>query len=157
MFLVYAVLFTFDSDPAVKKALGCLALLGLLTSTCLVVLWFYSKKVKQRSIQICSLKPADQPAIGFVVAYLLPVAFETTFIVQWQVLAVVLLILAWLVYISDTYLVNPLLRLFGYRFYEVTTEDQITYMLVSHRKIVNTDDLIDVREGSNFMFLRVKG
>ncbi len=58
---------------------------------------------------------------------------------------VVLVLLAWLVYISDTYLVNPLLRLFGYRFYEVTTEDQITYTLVSRHKIVNTDEPIDVR------------
>lgn len=67
------------------------------------------------------------------------------------------MLLAWLVYISDTYLVNPLLRLFGYRFYEVTTEDQITYTLVSRHKIVNTDEPIDVREGSNFMVLKVKG
>ncbi len=122
-----------------------------------VELWFYSNKVKQRSLQICSLKPADQPAIGFVVAYLLPVAFEKAVVVQWEVLLVVLVLLAWLVYISDTYLVNPLLRLFGYRFYEVTTEDQITYTLVSRHKIVNTDEPIDVREGSNFMVLKVKG
>src|SRR5215204_918316 len=111
MCLVYATLFTFDSDPAYKKALACLAFLGILTGICLGVLWFYSKKVKQRSLQIYSLKPADQPAIGFVVAYLLPVAFDRGFVVQWEVLAVVLVLLAWLVYISDTYLVNPLLRL----------------------------------------------
>ena len=61
-------------------------MLVLLTGICLGVLWFYSNKVKQRSLQICSLKPADQPAIGFVVAYLLPVAFEKAVVVQWEVL-----------------------------------------------------------------------
>lgn len=157
MCLVYAALFAFDEPPSKFKALGCLSLVVALTFICLGVLWFYSRKVKQRSLQISSLRPADQPAIGFVVAYLLPVAFERAFVVQWEVLIVVLIMLAWLVYISDTYLVNPLLRLFGYKFYEVTTEDQITYTLVSRRKIVNTDEPIDVRVGSNFMFLRVKG
>ena len=163
MCLVYAALFTFDKDPFFAltqnriKAGACLATMAALVGVCLWVLWFYAKKVKQRSLQIYSLRAADSPAIGFVAAYLLPVAFERTFIVQWEILAVVLIVLAWLVYVSDTYLVNPLLRLFGYRFYEVTTEDQITYILVSNREIVNTDEPIDVRVGSNFMFLRVKG
>ncbi len=163
MCLVYAALFTFDSEPILSltenriKAVICLAVMGLLVGICLAVLWFYAKKVKQRSLQISSLRAADAPAIGFVAAYLLPVAFESAFMVQWGVLVVVLALLAWLVYVSDTYLVNPLLRLFGYRFYEVTTKDQVTYILVSRRRIVNTDEPIDVRVGSNFMFLRVKG
>ena len=81
MCLVYATLFSFDSDPLLSlttnrwKAIGCLVLMFILVGTCLAVLRFYSKKVKQRSLEIHSLKPVDQPAIGFVVAYLLPVAF----------------------------------------------------------------------------------
>lgn len=161
--LVYAALFAFDENPLFTwsstriKLLVCLTVTVTLVIVCLLVLWFYSSKVKQRSLQICSLRPADGPAIGFIVTYLLPVAFETAFKVNWGVLVVVAVLLAWLVYVSDTYLVNPLLRLFGYRFYEVTTKDQITYILVSRLKIVNTDEPIDVRVGSNFMFLRVKG
>jgi len=163
MCLVYATLFSFDSDPLLSlttnrwKAIGCLVLMFILVGTCLAVLRFYSKKVKQRSLEIHSLKPVDQPAIGFVVAYLLPVAFETAFAVRIEVLVAVLILLAWLVYVSDSYLVNPLLRLFGYRFYEVMDEDNITYKLVSRSEIVNTDEPVDVRTGSKFMFLKVKG
>lgn len=163
MCLVYATLFSFDRDPFFSltisrwKAIGCLALMFALVGICLAVLRFYSKKVKQRSLEIRSLKPADQPAIAFVVAYLLPLAFETAFAVRIEVLIVVLVLLAWLVYVSDSYLVNPLLRLFGYRFYEVMDEDNITYKLVSRSEIVNTDEPIDVRTGSRYMFLKVEG
>ena len=104
--LVYAALFAFDGQPLFIwslnriKLLASLGATAFLVSLCLLVLWFYSKKVKQRSLQIYSLRPADQPAIGFVVAYLLPVAFEKALHVNWGVLIVVGVLLTWLVWSS---------------------------------------------------------
>ena len=161
--LVYAVLFWFDGKPwstwsvGKTKAVICLAVVVLLVATCLGSLWFFSNKPKLRSLDIDSLRPADAPAIGFVVTYLLPVAFETSFKVEWPVLVTVFALLTFLVYVSDTYLVNPLLRLFRFHFYEITTEDGITYTLVSRWKIRNTEAPVDVRRGSDFMYLHVKG
>lgn len=161
--LVYAALFWFDGKPWSEwsvnetKAVLCLAIVAVLVAICFAALWFFSRKPKLRSLDIVSLKPADSSAIGFVAAYLLPVAFETSFRVQWPVLVVVFALLAVLVYVSDTYLVNPLLRLLGFHFYEVATEDNVTCVLVSRYKIRNTEDPVDVRRGSDFMYLHVKG
>src|SRR5215207_1949895 len=54
-------------------------------------------------------------------------------------------------------LVNPLLAMppFRYHFYEVTTDEEVTFILVSRREIVNTREPVEVQQISRYMFLEV--
>ena len=160
----YAVVFFLNDDFAVAltvnniKGLLLLALMGALVWTCRSVLSFFSTKVASGPMKITSLRVADRSAITFVVVYLLPLVTVQGIDIRPSVLLIVLGLLAWLVYHSDAYLVNPLLAMwpFKYHFYEVTTNEEVAYILVSRREILNTRDPLEVKQISTYMFLDVE-
>lgn len=165
LFLTYAAVFFFNNGLAFSltanniKGLACITAVGVLVFACDRILWFYSNKVASGPMQITSLGVADRSAITFVVAYLLPLVTVQGVDVRPSVLVIVVCLLAWLVYHSEAYLVNPLLATwpFKYHFYEVTTKEEVTYILVSRREIVNTKDQLEVKQISTYMFLDVEG
>lgn len=165
LFLTYAAVFFFNNGLTVSltanniKGLICIIAVGALVFVCHKILWFYSNKVPSGPMQITSLRVADRSAITFVVVYLLPLVTVQGVDVRPSVLVIVICLLAWLVYHSEAYLVNPLLATwpFKYHFYEVATKEEVTYILVSRREIVNTKDQLEVKQISTYMFLDVEG
>lgn len=136
----------------------CMLVVAASVYLCHKVLQFYSTKVGSGPLKITSLRVADRSTITFVVAYVLPLLTVGNVRVQWEVLVIVFGLLIMLIYHSDAYLVNPLLAIpFGYHFYEVTNEEQVTYILVSRREIVNTREPVEGRQVSRFMFLDAEG
>ncbi len=165
IFLVYAALFLFDGEPLftlnanrIWAAICLLAVIGCVYG-CHRILQFYATKVASGAMNIKSLKVASGSAVTFVVVYLLPLITRQVADLQPEVIVVVFILLAVLIYHSDAYLVNPLLALppFRYHFYEISTEEEVTYILVSRREILNTTESLEVKQISRFMFLDVKG
>lgn len=164
LFVTYAVVFFFNDGFAfaltVNNVVGLvfIILMVVLVWLCHRILWFYSMKVASGPMDITSLKVADRSAITFVVVYLLPLVTVQGIEVRPSVLLIVIGLLAWLVYHSDAYLVNPLLATwpFQYHFYEVTTKEEVVYILVSRREILNTRDTLEVKQISKYMFLDVE-
>lgn len=88
-------------------------------------------------ISIKKAKSADKEVIGFFVAYALPLVFRgqsSPDVGAWILAAAMLFFVLWS---THSLQVNPVLGLFGYHFYEVETEDGITYLLISKRRISN--------------------
>ena len=141
------------------KGLLCIIAGVPLVWACHRILWFYSNKVASGPMEIASLRVADRSAVTFVVVYLLPLVTVQEIGIRPVVLLIVLVLLAWLIYHSDAYLVNPLLSMwpFKYHFYEITTEEEVTYILVSRREILDTRDPLEVKQISTYMFLDVEG
>lgn len=144
--LVLAAVFVFTDESwswSLYKAVATIAcVLGTIGFAYMghKVIKFYRAKVDHEYKKFTSLKVADKSAVTFVVVYLLPLARTPGLEVQWGVLAVVLLLVAVVIFHSNAYLVNPLLAMppFRYHFYEVTTKEEVTFILVSRREIVNT-------------------
>lgn len=165
VFVVYAALFLFDDKPLLTLNMNrfwaavCLLAVAGCVYGCHRILQFYATKVASGPMSIKSLKAADSSAVTFVVIYLLPLIARQVADLQLEVVFVVLVLLAVLVYHSDAYLVNPLLALppFRYHFYEISTKEEVTYILVSRREILNTTESLEVKQISRFMFLDVKG
>ncbi len=141
------------------KGVLLLALMGALVWVCQKALSFFATKVASGPMKITSLRVADRAAITFVVVYLLPLVTVQAINIRPSVLLIVLGLLAWLVYHSDAYLVNPLLAMwpFKYHFYEITTEEEVAYILVSRREILDTRNPLEVKQISTYMFLDVEG
>src|SRR5215211_2796490 len=162
--ITYAALFVFDGGPLLEVnfnkllAAACLLVVATCVYVCHKVLRFYSTKVGSGPLKITSLRVADRSTITFVVVYVLPLLTVGNVRIQPEVLVIVFGLLIMLIYHSDAYLVNPLLAIpFKYHFYEVTNEEQVTYILVSRREIVNTREPIEGRQVSGFMFLDAEG
>ena len=162
--LVYAAIFFFDGGPWLalnaSKAWAAVCLIGVLACLylCHVILQFYANKVSSGPLRISSLRVATGSAVTFVVVYLVPLITLQVAEIQPEVVVVVFVLVAFLIYHSDAYLVNPLLAMppFRYHFYEVTA-NEVTFILVSRREILNTRETLEVKQVSRFMFLDVEG
>jgi hypothetical protein len=56
---------------------------------------------------------------------------------------------------SNTYHFNPLLSLFGYKFYEISSDGNMSYILITKKTILNINDVKKVVHLSNYMVLAI--
>ena len=136
MFAFYAVvgLYTGDVGASVWFATGLFV--SLLILWLLVSATLSSKRAPQpRPLSAQKLKTRETELLGISIAYLLPIATEGPAGLSPPVFSVVVLMFAGLVAMTHSYHVNPMLVLFGWRFYEIETEAHVTYTLLSRRHI----------------------
>lgn len=152
---VYAFVYRNTCFPLAVGLAGTGVFLVLL---CGLVLRFFSSGLEQRELRISSIKLADQQVLAFVVAYLLPLVSQDPKQVDIAVVAVVFAVLFAAIYRSNAFHFNPLLGLiFRYHFYEAETKNGFSYVVVSRRKITDTNAPIEGKRISDYMFLDVKG
>lgn len=151
MLLTYALVY-YPLNKGGALALVCVAV--ALVGACKLILDLASKKVQEQKLRIKSVKIADQAVLTFVLAYLFPLVFARITTVRFSVLLFVFILLLIVVYHSKAYSFNPVLGLlFRYHFYEVVTEGDFTYVVVSRRVMVNTRTPITGMQLSPYMFL----
>jgi hypothetical protein len=111
-------------------------------------------KLEILSVSIKKAKSTDKEVIGFFVAYVLPIVFKNS---NFDVgsIAIFILLLAFVIWGTHSFQVNPLLGVFGYHFYEVDTESGITFVLVTKKKIVNVNSIGKVVQLTEYMVLEV--
>jgi len=99
--------------------------------------WVTLSKIKKSGalepIKIVSLKNADHEVLAYLVTYLVP--FLATISLENAVL--IYLIISISIYNSNAYHYNPLIGLLGYHFYQIETEEKISYILTTKREIRN--------------------
>lgn len=120
-----------------KLYLG-IAFFGLLL-VCYFMLFLIKKKLTRNFIEIKSIKSADLNMNTILFSYFLPCAElykkDTIFIAGWIVLLLIMIFIN-----RNTYFYNPLMKLFGYRYYEIATKKEVTFIMISKEKLINPDD-----------------
>lgn len=111
-------------------------------------------KLEILPVTIKKAKSTDKEVIGFFVAYVLPIVFKNSNFDAGSMTMFVLL-LAFVIWGTHSFQVNPLLGVFGYHFYEVDTESGITFVLVTKKKIVNIKSIGKVVQLTEYMVLEV--
>ncbi len=151
MLVTYAlVYYPTSKGGAAALALTAVALIG----ACGLILSLASKRLPEQRIRIKSVKIADQAVWSFVLAYVFPLVFANIVTIRLSVLALVFILLLIVVYYSKAYSFNPILMLvFRYHFYEVVTEGDFTYVVVSKRVMVNTRTPVKGMQLSPYMVL----
>lgn len=135
-----------DSLP---YAIGALTLVLI----CILLLVGLKRGASPVSIKIKSVAPADKEVIAFWLAYLLPLIRESR--INLTTMAVVLCIIFLSLLTTNTYHFNPVLGMLGYHFYEITTIDEIKYVLLTRKSLTNTKAVSEVVEISHYMLLDV--
>ncbi len=111
------------------------------------------KKLECLPVVIKKAKSADKEVIGFFVAYALPLIFRgqsSPDLGAWILAGAMLL---FVLLSTHSLQVNPVLGMFGFHFYEVETEDGITYMLITQRKISNVLSIRQIVQLSEYGIL----
>lgn len=152
--LTQAAVWLYDGGPEMQGPsvfLVCLAL--ALVWLCDLVIKQSAIKLAVNPVKVTSVKPADKEIIGFVLAYLLPLARGSAF--EGFPMLVVLVVFFGVIMTSNSYHMNPLLGFLGYHFYEVTVEG-VGYVLISKRNLHDTTGINKVVSITDYMLLDVK-
>jgi len=129
----------------------------ILMFLCFLVLSFAKSKLEIIDFPINSIKTADGEVIGFLLAYLIPFATLTSESVNGKVLLFIFSLFILLIWSTNSYHINPLLTIMGYHFYEVTTTNNITFLLITKRDLRNTASVKKVVQLTEYMVFDAKG
>lgn len=117
----------------------------------------FIKKAKLRlesfPIKIKKAKSADKDVMGFFVAYVSPLLFAKTINIEPTAILLFIALLAAVVWGTHYIQVNPILGMFGFHFYEVESDDGITFLLITKRRIVNVKDISEVVQLTEYLIL----
>lgn len=103
-----------------------------------------SARFERLPIVIKKVKSADKEVVGFFVAYALPLIFKGDAgldLGAWLLAAVMLIFVLWTTHALH---VNPVLGLLGFHFYEVETQEGVTYLMITKRTINNVSSIKSV-------------
>lgn len=126
-----------------------------LTIICLFLIKLSKIKLEQMPIDITSVKTADKEIVGFILVYLLPMINETTTKVSSNILIFVSLLFFIIIYFSHSYHFNPIMGFLNYHFFEVTTKDGITYVLITKKNITHCKKVKNIVQLTEYMILEV--
>lgn len=132
---------------------AAIVIAGLLAVLCALIILGAEQQLPRHSFQAASLKHSDSEVVGFLVAYLLPLVSTRAGDFDYAILAFVSLLLAAVVWASESYSFNPLLTLLGFHFYEVENTDGVSYMLITKRDIRRCRDIDAIAELSRSVLL----
>lgn len=114
-----------------------------------------SRQLELHDVKVESASSADREVVGFLIAYILPLALAsgTTFQVDCWAIAYLVGLFGLVVWGTHSYDFNPLLGLLGYHFYEVATDDGITYVLITKRTLVSVRQVTRVAQLTEYVLL----
>jgi hypothetical protein len=127
-------------------------LLGLI---CKLLLVAAKKQLEILPFRVHSIKTADNEILAFVIAYLLPFA-GVSGVVQTNILTFILVIIFAVIWTTHAYHCNPILGLFGYHFYEIVTDGNITFILITHRTLRQCKEIRNVVQLTDYIVLDSK-
>jgi len=138
-----------------QQGWGFLLAALLMSITCYGLIRVSARKLESLPIKIKSIKTADKEIVGFLLVYLLPLIKQSSNSISTPVLVFVAVMFFLIVYNSHVYHFNPLLGFFGYHFYEVTIEGDITFVLITRQNITNCKGITRVVQLTEYMILDI--
>ena len=125
----------------------------LLSLLCAGLVWLSGKTLEKLPVRIKAVKTVDKEIVGFLLVYLLPLINQTNNTISVPVLVFISVIFFFIVQNSHAYHFNPLLGFFGYHFYEVTIDGEITYVLITRKNIADCKSITHVVQLTEYMIL----
>jgi predicted small integral membrane protein len=143
-------------DEKIWPAISYFAAAVLTVGLCLLLISAARSQLEVIPFHPTSTSTADAEVVGFVLAYLLPFVDASGVSVKPSVFWFVMALLGLVVWSTNSYHVNPVLGLLGFHFYEVTTEGDITFVLITRRNLRDSGKIKNVVQLTEYMVLEVK-
>jgi hypothetical protein len=124
---------------------------------CLLILRFAKTQLEKQHLKVKSIKSSDKEVMTFLLAYLLPLIPAKTIGISGHYLTVVFVFSMFFlaIYYSNAFDFNPLLGLCGYHFYEVQSEDGMTFLLITSKHLLKPEQVAEVVQLFPYTFLNV--
>lgn len=138
-----------------QQGWGYLLVALVLSGLCFGLIRLSAHKLEPLSVTIRSVKTVDKEIVGFLLVYLLPLINQSQNSISVPVLVFIAVIFFFVIYNSHAYHFNPLMGFFGYHFFEVTIEGDITYVLITRQNITDCKNVSKVVQLTEYMILDV--
>ena len=125
----------------------------ILTLLCWIIISCSQKKLESFRVSLKSVRISDREAFSFLLAYFLPLVTRPSLGVNMSMLYLFLVIFFVFIFASHSYHFNPLLGLFGYHSYEITTETGMSYILITRKGIRSCKDINRVVHITDYIVL----
>jgi hypothetical protein len=124
----------------------------ILVILCLYILHLAKRRLTRNYIGIKSIKSADLNMTVLIFSYFLPCIEiynkELVFKIGWIVILFIIVLIN-----KGTYFYNPLMKLFGFRYYEISTINDVTYLMISKKKIINVKSVNAYSQLTDYVIL----
>lgn len=116
---------------------GWLAVAFPLVALCWTLLKYAAKKAQKYTLYIQAFERKDQEMLTFLFIYLLPFVRPggATFASEWITSVYILAIIIPAIVHAGAFHFNPVMRLFGYRFYAVKNKHGVSNLLISKKNL----------------------
>ena len=118
----------------------------------LIMKWAKNNLTTNR-IAIKGIKSADFNLPTFIVSYFLPCIElfkkDSTFMIIWCVILAIIVLIN-----LKTYFYNPCLKMFGYRYYEISTQKDVTFVLISKEKLINSNQIKSYSQLTDYVIIK---
>ncbi|MCG6154070.1 hypothetical protein [Leptospira bandrabouensis] len=136
-----------DSSTEIRISLILLALILFLLAK--VTLEEIAKNGEIEPIKIISLKTADHEVLAYLVTYLVP--FLASISVQNAIIIYTIIFIS--IYNSNAYHFNPLIGLLKYHFYQIETESNVSYILITKKEIRNVQMIKHISHITDYLVI----
>jgi len=140
-------------DGSLITIVSLLAVVVFLVIICLALLKFAKTQIEVQKIEITSISSADGEVLGFVIAYLLPILSLTNPSIDFKVILFIGVMFLIVIWSTNSYHVNPLINMFGYHFYEISSNDNISYLLLTKKELRKTTSIKSIIHITEYMIL----
>ena len=132
---------------------GCVFLFGVL----LKLLEYAQKNLEQSDFSVTTIEAADRENIAFLLLYILPLFTAHMNTCNWHVWPPALIIFAIVISTGHDYHFNPLLGLMGWHFYQVCTEEGVTYVLITQKELRTAKKCLRVVQLTEYIVIDIEG
>lgn len=119
---------------------------------CYYILFLAKTKLTRNNIELKSIKSSDLNMNTLIFSYFLPCIEiykkDEIYIIGWILILFIIILIN-----KETYFYNPLMKIFGYRYYEVATKKEVTYLMISKQKLINTNDIKAYSQLTDYVIL----
>ncbi|APX85009.1 hypothetical protein BV511_09960 [Methylorubrum extorquens] len=119
----------------VKIAVACCILGAVLWISCVVLLNYVRNNIEALPFKTASAEPADAESFGFLLLYLLPLFTDKIETLNWELWIPITLVFSIIIGTGYGYHFNPLLSLLRWHFYKITSDDGVTYVLITKKHL----------------------
>jgi hypothetical protein len=116
-------------------AIGALVVGVVACCACISLLHYARTTLESFEFEPQSIEPADTESLGFMLLYLLPLFTDKISDLHWEIWVPIIGVFSIIVATGFGYHFNPLLGIFQWHFYKVTSRDNVTYVLITKKQL----------------------
>lgn len=146
--LLFVLMLVFWADFLWKKTMQFSLIFACTTSSlavvlfilCILIINVFIKKLDKISFDIEEIESKDGSVASSITTYLLPLITITFSEINWIAFCGLLIVMTLLLFGTRIVLLNPMLYLFGYKYYTIKAQSGAKYTLISKQKKFNKNN-----------------